>query len=103
VISFSTDWRFSPERSREIVRALVSRGRDVSYAEVTAPHGHDAFLLADPQYHAVVRAYLGRVAAAVAGAGPGAHAGAREREPAIGPMPSALEPAVARAAAEGRS
>jgi homoserine O-acetyltransferase/O-succinyltransferase len=58
VIAFTTDWRFSPARSREIVKALVHNGRDVSYAEIVAPHGHDAFLLDTPQYHAVVRAYL---------------------------------------------
>ncbi|HEX7270845.1 MAG TPA: homoserine O-acetyltransferase [Casimicrobiaceae bacterium] len=62
VISFTTDWRFSPARSREIVKALVENRRDVSYAEIVAPHGHDAFLLDTPQYHAVVRAYLARAA-----------------------------------------
>jgi homoserine O-acetyltransferase len=61
VISFTTDWRFAPARSREIVKALVDNRRDVSYAEIVAPHGHDAFLLDTPQYHAVVRTYLGRV------------------------------------------
>jgi homoserine O-acetyltransferase len=60
VVSFTTDWRFSPARAREIVKALVDNRRDVSYAEVVAPHGHDAFLLDTPQYHAVVRTYLGR-------------------------------------------
>jgi homoserine O-acetyltransferase/O-succinyltransferase len=60
VISFTTDWRFSPARSREIVKALVDNRRDVSYAEIVAPHGHDAFLLDTPQYHAIVRAYLAR-------------------------------------------
>jgi homoserine O-acetyltransferase len=58
VISFTTDWRFSPARAREIVKALVDNRRDVSYTEIVAPHGHDAFLLDTPQYHAVVRAYL---------------------------------------------
>jgi len=61
VVSFTTDWRFPPARSREIVAALVERRRDVSYAEIAAPHGHDAFLLDNPQYHAVVRAYFARV------------------------------------------
>jgi homoserine O-acetyltransferase len=61
VVSFTTDWRFSPARSREIVQALVKNDRDVVYAEVEAPHGHDAFLLDNPQYHAVVRAYFERV------------------------------------------
>ena len=60
VISFTTDWRFSPARAREIVKALVDNRRDVSYAEILAPHGHDAFLLDTPQYHAVVRSYLVR-------------------------------------------
>ncbi len=63
VASFTTDWRFSPERSREIVRALVANGRDVAYAEIDAPHGHDAFLLDDVRYHAVVRGYFERIAA----------------------------------------
>jgi homoserine O-acetyltransferase len=58
VISFSTDWRFSPARSREIVRGLLQNRRDVSYAEIDAPHGHDAFLLDDPRYLQAVRAYF---------------------------------------------
>jgi len=62
VISFTTDWRFSPQRSREIVKALVDNGHDVSYAEIAAPHGHDAFLLDDPRYHAVVRSRYDRIA-----------------------------------------
>jgi homoserine O-acetyltransferase len=62
VISFTTDWRFSPARSREIVKALVDNQHDVSYAEIDAPHGHDAFLLDDPRYHGVVRAYFERIA-----------------------------------------
>ncbi|GAB4204721.1 MAG: homoserine O-acetyltransferase [Tibeticola sp.] len=61
LVSFTTDWRFSPARSREIVRALVAQRRDVSYAEIDAPHGHDAFLLDDPRYHAVVRAWFERI------------------------------------------
>ena len=70
VASFTSDWRFSPARSREIVRALVANRRDVAYAEIDAPHGHDAFLLDDPRYHAVVRAYFDNVALEV-GAAPG--------------------------------
>ncbi|MFM9912669.1 MAG: homoserine O-acetyltransferase [Methylophilaceae bacterium] len=62
VISFTSDWRFSPARSREIVKALLENERTVSYAELTADHGHDAFLMPDPQYHAVVDAYMQRVA-----------------------------------------
>ncbi|MBU0916650.1 homoserine O-succinyltransferase MetX [Aquabacterium parvum] len=67
VISFTTDWRFSPARSREIVKALVDNRHDVSYAEIDAPHGHDAFLLDDPRYHGVVRAYFERIAQEVQG------------------------------------
>jgi len=66
VISFTTDWRFSPARSKEIVQALLDNGATISYAEIAAPPGHDAFLLEDPRYHALVRAYLERVAGEVA-------------------------------------
>ncbi|HEY0824507.1 MAG TPA: homoserine O-acetyltransferase, partial [Ramlibacter sp.] len=69
LVSFSTDWRFSPARSREIVKALLDNRRDVSYAEIDAPHGHDAFLLEDPRYLAVVRSYFDRIAAEAVGAG----------------------------------
>lgn len=61
VISFTTDWRFSPARSREIVKALLDNKRDVSYAEIDAPHGHDAFLLDDARYHGVLRACFDRL------------------------------------------
>ena len=61
VVSFTSDWRFSPERSREIVKALLDNRRDVSYAEIDAPHGHDAFLLEDERYHALVRAWFDKV------------------------------------------
>jgi len=62
VVSFTTDWRFPPSRSREIVEALVANRHDVSYAEIVAPHGHDAFLLDSEQYQAVVRACFDRIA-----------------------------------------
>lgn len=62
LVSFTTDWRFSPMRSREMVRALLDNQRDVSYAEIDAPHGHDAFLLDDPRYMQVVRSYFERIA-----------------------------------------
>jgi homoserine O-acetyltransferase/O-succinyltransferase len=62
IASFTTDWRFSPDRSREIVKALLDNRLDVSYAEIDAPHGHDAFLLDDPRYHGVLRAYFERIA-----------------------------------------
>ncbi len=62
VVSFSSDWRFSPDRSREIVKALLHNKRDVSYAEITSQHGHDSFLMQDEQYFAVMHNYLNRVA-----------------------------------------
>ena len=63
VISFSSDWRFAPERSKEIVRALYSNDLDVSYSEVEAAHGHDSFLLEIPDYFNVLTAYMARVEA----------------------------------------
>ena len=66
IVSFSTDWRFAPARSREIVKALVDNQLDVSYAEIAAPHGHDAFLLDDARYHGVLRACFGNLAKALA-------------------------------------
>ena len=62
IVSFTTDWRFAPKRSREIVKALLHNQRSVSYAEIDAPHGHDAFLLNDPRYKNVVRSYFDGVA-----------------------------------------
>jgi homoserine O-acetyltransferase len=62
VLSFSTDWRFSPERSREIVNALLHNRRNVSYAEIASTHGHDSFLMQNEHYHDVMRTYLDRVA-----------------------------------------
>ena len=62
VASFTTDWRFAPARSREIVKALVDNRIDVSYAEIDAPHGHDAFLLDDARYHRLLRSYFERIA-----------------------------------------
>ena len=61
VVSFTSDWRFSPARSRQILKALVDNRLDVSYAEIDAPHGHDAFLMDDPRYHALIRAYLDNI------------------------------------------
>jgi homoserine O-acetyltransferase len=61
IASFTTDWRFSPERSREIVEALLANRRKVTYAEIDAPHGHDAFLLEDARYMNIVRAYYERI------------------------------------------
>ncbi len=60
--AFTTDWRFPPVRSREIVEALIANDRDVAYAEIDAPHGHDAFLLEDPRYHRVMAAYFDNIA-----------------------------------------
>jgi homoserine O-acetyltransferase len=62
VVSFTTDWRFAPECSREIVKALLDNKLDVTYGEIDAPHGHDAFLLEDPRYHNLVRAYFEQIA-----------------------------------------
>lgn len=62
LIAFTTDWRFAPQRTREIVEALMANKRDVTYAEIDAPHGHDAFLLADARYHQVLRSYFERIA-----------------------------------------
>ena len=61
VVSFTSDWRFAPSRSREIVKALLDNSHRVSYAEIEAPHGHDAFLMDDDHYHQIVRAYMNNV------------------------------------------
>ena len=65
LVSFTTDWRFAPARSREIVKSLLENNRDVSYAEIDAPHGHDAFLLDDPRYMGVMRSYFEGIAKAL--------------------------------------
>jgi len=62
VISFSSDWRFPPERSREIVQALQSNKNDVCYSEVESAHGHDSFLLEIDDYFHVMRAYMDKIA-----------------------------------------
>jgi len=62
IVAFSSDWRFAPGRSREIVRALVEAGRDVSYALIDSTLGHDDFLMPLPEYNQVLNSYLGRVA-----------------------------------------
>jgi homoserine O-acetyltransferase/O-succinyltransferase len=67
IASFTTDWRFAPERSREIVEALLANRRRVTYAEVEAPQGHDAFLLDNPQYHTMVRLYFERIRGRIEG------------------------------------
>ena len=69
VVSFMTDWRFSPERSRDMVQALVNNRRRVTYAEIDAPHGHDAFLQEDPRYMKLVREYYRGIWNELAGAG----------------------------------
>jgi homoserine O-acetyltransferase len=68
VASFKSDWRFPPERSREIVKALVASKKAVTYAEIDAAHGHDAFLLDNPHYHQLIAAYMDNIAAEI-GAG----------------------------------
>jgi homoserine O-acetyltransferase/O-succinyltransferase len=62
LVSFTTDWRFSPARSRELVQALLDNQHSVSYAEINAPHGHDAFLLEDARYLGLVRSYFNNIA-----------------------------------------
>ena len=62
VVSFSSDWRFSPERSEEIVNALVAANKDVTYARIESDMGHDAFLLPNERYEGVFRAYMDRIA-----------------------------------------
>jgi len=62
VASFKSDWRFPPERSREIVKALMASRKDVTYAEIDAPHGHDAFLLDNAHYHQLIAAYADNIA-----------------------------------------
>ncbi len=62
IVSFTTDWRFPPSRSRELVDALTRAGKAVSYANIDSPHGHDAFLLSEPRYDAIVSAFLNRAA-----------------------------------------
>ena len=65
LVSFTTDWRFAPKRSREIVKALLHNRLSVSYTEIDAPHGHDAFLLDDPRYTSVIRSYFDSVEVSV--------------------------------------
>ena len=61
IVSFKSDWRFTPARSREMVRALLDSRKIVSYLEIDAPGGHDAFLLEDPRYHSALRAYFSSI------------------------------------------
>ena len=61
VMSFTTDWRFSPARSREIVDALVAARKNVCYLEIDAPQGHDAFLIPIPRYLQAFSAYMHRI------------------------------------------
>lgn len=61
-VSFTTDWRFPPAMMRELVQALLKNQHEVTYSEIDAPHGHDAFLLTDPTYHGVVRGYFAKIA-----------------------------------------
>ncbi len=99
VVAFTTDWRFAPARSREIVKALVDDARDVTYAEVVAPHGHDAFLLDDPQYLGVVRAYYERIASEQAPLA----AGGANAAPRAQPVRTAPHYVPSAAAAAGRA
>ena len=58
VVSFTTDWRFSPDRSKEIVNALIAAKKKVSYLEIESPHGHDSFLFADDRYAKGLSSFL---------------------------------------------
>ena len=62
VVSFSSDWRFAPARSREIVKSLIAADKNVAYAEIQSDMGHDAFLLPNDRYEGVFRAYMTRIA-----------------------------------------
>ncbi|EWG99379.1 hypothetical protein Q427_25365, partial [Halomonas sp. BC04] len=62
VVSFTSDWRFPPSRSRELANALIRAGKSVSYVNIDSPHGHDAFLLPEPRYQAVFAAFMSRAA-----------------------------------------
>ncbi|MCA0974504.1 homoserine O-acetyltransferase [Halomonas denitrificans] len=62
VVSFTTDWRFPPSRSKELVNALIRAGKSVSFANIDSPHGHDAFLMPEPRYQAVFAGFMQRVA-----------------------------------------
>jgi homoserine O-acetyltransferase len=62
VLTFSSDWRFPPERSREITKALITAGCDVTHAEITSSQGHDAFLLPDSRYQQIFSTFMKRIA-----------------------------------------
>ena len=62
VVSFTSDWRFTSERSRQIVKALLDARKIVSYLDIDAPQGHDAFLMDDARYHGALAAYFGNLA-----------------------------------------
>jgi len=61
IVAFTSDWRFSPERSEEILKALLDNELNVSYAEFKTVHGHDSFLMTDPHYHELMRAYFNSI------------------------------------------
>ena len=61
VMSFTTDWRFSPARSREIVDALIAARKNVCYLDIDSPYGHDAFLIPTPRYITGFTNYMNRI------------------------------------------
>jgi homoserine O-acetyltransferase len=67
VVSFSSDWRFAPDRSQEITDALIAAGKDVSYVAIESDHGHDAFLLPNDRYQKALSTYLGKLAERIEG------------------------------------
>jgi homoserine O-acetyltransferase len=74
VLSFTTDWRFSAERSQEIVNALLAEKKSVSYANIDAPQGHDSFLLPTPRYITIFKNYMSRIAEDFSETAGGVHA-----------------------------
>ena len=61
VVAFTTDWRFAPSRSQELVNALIAERKDVSYADIDAPQGHDSFLVPIPRYITLLKNFLNRI------------------------------------------
>ena len=61
VVSFTSDWRFPPKRSREIVKLLLDNEKDVSYSEINSEGGHDAFLMDNEDYFGVMKSFINEV------------------------------------------
>jgi homoserine O-acetyltransferase len=61
LVSFTSDWRFPPSHSRELVSSLLANEVSVSYAEISSNYGHDSFLLVDRNYHEIIKTYFGEI------------------------------------------